>query len=144
MSLLNDIKLAQLRARKEKNSLVSPVVASILTTLIGEAEMVGKNAGNRETTDEEVQKVIVKFIKGIDEVLPHLEAESEQWCKYMAERAVLSMYLPKQLTKEDLKSIIISKFPEKVSTGEVMKFLKENYNNQYDGKVASSLISEVW
>jgi len=52
MSKLQDIKTAQLNARKNKVA----SVASLLTTVIGEAEMVGKNA-NREVTEAEVIKV---------------------------------------------------------------------------------------
>ena len=54
MSKLQEIKAAQLTARKERNTFK----ASLLTTLIGEAEMVGKSAGNRPSTDEEVLQVL--------------------------------------------------------------------------------------
>ena len=63
MSLIQTIKTAQVAARKARDP-----SASLLTTLIGEAEMVGKNAG-REVTDQEVVATIKKFIKGIDETL---------------------------------------------------------------------------
>jgi hypothetical protein len=61
MSLIQTIKADQVQARKARSA-----SASILTTLIGEAEMIGKNAGDRESTDEEVIAIIKKFIKNLD------------------------------------------------------------------------------
>ena len=57
--LLAEIKAKQINARKARLS-----TATLLTTLIGEAEMVGKNQG-REVTDSEVLAMIKKFIKNI-------------------------------------------------------------------------------
>ena len=62
--ILEKIKKQQLQARKEK----SPIVGA-LTALMSEVAIVGKNNGNRETTDEEAVKVIKKFIKGINETI---------------------------------------------------------------------------
>ena len=70
MSLIIEIKSAQLAARKARDSFT----ASSLTTLIGEAEMVGKNAG-REVTDAEVVAVLKKFVKNIDETTTVLSRE---------------------------------------------------------------------
>jgi len=61
MTLMEQIKTAQVTARK-----TGAQEASLLTTLLGEAAMVGKNA-NRETTDQEVVAVVKKFVKNIDE-----------------------------------------------------------------------------
>ena len=59
MSLLAQLKKDSLLARKAADG----VRATLLSTLIAEAEMVGKNAGNRESTDDEVQQTIRKFLK---------------------------------------------------------------------------------
>ena len=71
MTILESVKKAQLQARKEKRA----VDASTLTTLIGEAEMIGKNDGNRASTDAEVVTVIKKFVKNIDETLTILSKD---------------------------------------------------------------------
>ena len=65
MSLLTQLKKDSMLARKA----VDRVRATLLSTLIGEAEMVGKNAGNRESTDEEVQQMIRKFLKNNQEAV---------------------------------------------------------------------------
>lgn len=144
--LLEKIKADQLSARKAGNKLN----AVLLTTLIGEATMIGKNAGNRDTTDEETNKVIVKFIKGIDESLNYIKngtADSlpdDRIVTLEKEKEVLEKYLPKQLTVDELKAIILKEFTDKPNVGQVMAYLKANYSGLYDGKVASGLINTLY
>ena len=59
MSLIAQIKSAQLQLRKDR----ATVHAAALSTLIGEAETIGKDAGNREVTDAELTALLKKFIK---------------------------------------------------------------------------------
>ena len=61
MTLIEQIKAAQLTARKNRDA----AAAASLTTLIGEAEMIGKNA-NRVVHDLEVVGILKKFIDNID------------------------------------------------------------------------------
>ena len=144
MSLITEIKEKQLFARQRKLP-----EASLYTTLLGEAVAVGKNAGNRETTDTEVVAVVKKFIKGIDETLEAIIKQkndanqnflSEQCSNLMNERDLLEQFLPKQLSAADLDLLIVGK----ESMPEFMKFLKENYAGQYDGKLASAVAKEYF
>lgn len=63
--LIVKIKHDQLVARKNRDQIES----TLLTTLIGEADMVGKNNGNRDPFDEEVISVVKKFLKGVNETI---------------------------------------------------------------------------
>lgn len=148
--MLTEIKRAQLQARKSRDALTS----SLLTTLIGEAEMVGKNA-NRATTDAEVLAVVRKFIKNIDETTSaFLSSKSStvaqdriEWLK--AERAVLENFLPKQLTQDELvqhvQNIVagVLGMKSQVTVGDVMSVLKNRFEGQYDGKLASIIVKNV-
>lgn len=142
MTLLNQIKADQLAARKNRETLK----ATLLTTLIGEATAIGKNDGNRETTDAEVVTVVNKFIKNINDLLTALNgAESGAAQQANAELVILDVYRPKQLTAEQLTAIIADlKAEVGASTikemGKVMGALRAKYEGQYDGKVASQLI----
>lgn len=140
MSLMKQIQTDQVQARKNKDA----VKASVLTTLIGEAAMIGKNAGNRDTTNDEVVKVVTKFVKGIDETLALIDANDTRVATLRVERDVLAAYLPKQLTADELRAIILAQFPEKTAVGAIMGFLKANYNGQYDGKTASTLVNTLY
>lgn len=130
--LLKKIKADQLAARIAKNS----IKTALLTTLIGDAEMVGKNA-SRDTTDDEVVAVIKKFLKNNLEFQKHVTNDD-----LTTEQKILESYLPKQLTTDELIEIITNNFGDELKSkkGAIMKFLKENYAGLYDGSVAAKVI----
>ena len=139
MSLLDSIKADQLTARKEKKA----VKASLLTTLIGEAAMVGKNAG-RDTTDAEVVATIRKFLKGIDESLRVAGdyRDGDQCTVLWEEKEALESYLPRQMDQSELKRVLTQFNAENANKGVLMKFLKDNFAGQYDGKLAAQVVDE--
>lgn len=137
--LIDIIKKDQLNARKNKDK-----SAMTLTTLIGEAEKIGKDNGNRKSTDEEVITVIKKFIKGLDEFHENVKDENKKK-EIKEEISWIDIYLPKQLTENEISDIVSIYVTENEISGNkaigiVMKFLKEQYSGQYDGKVASTII----
>lgn len=61
---------------------------------------------------------------------------------------ILNGYLPKQISENDLRTIIVyiidkEGFNSMKDMGKVMSYLKENMDGQYDGKLASNLIKEL-
>ena len=142
--LIENLKEDQLIARKNRDQ----IKATLLTTLIGEAEMVGKNAGNRAPFDEEVVAVVKKFIKGINETIAVLTKSGQDASQFEKEREILDSYLPTQLTKGKLVVMLDSAVvdgtlvEDKSFKGAAMKWLKEHYSGQYDGRVAAEAIDE--
>jgi uncharacterized protein YqeY len=134
MTLMIEIKEKQIAARKAGTG-----EASLLTTLLGEAAMVGKNAG-RETTDQEVVAVVKKFIKNIDETITALQTRNQLFTQYAVEREILEQFLPQQLTESTLFEVAKSQ-PDMPT---FMKHLKENFAGQYDGKIASMIAKKVY
>lgn len=134
-SLMEQIKEKQLEARK-----ASSVEASLLTTLMGESSMIGKNAGNRETTDQEVIQVVKKFIKNIDETISALKKFNKDTAQFENERKVLEQFLPLQLSENYLVHIAQG-MPNMPA---FMKHLKENFAGQYDGKMASTVAKTIF
>lgn len=143
MSLIAQIKKAQIEARKAHER----ERAQLLTTLIGEAEMVGKNAG-REVTDAEVSAVIKKFLKNMTETIAILGEDHPQSEAVRFEMNVLEGYMPKQLSEEQLASEIqgihagLLGAGDKADMGAIMKFLKLRFEGLYDGKLAATLIKK--
>lgn len=100
-----------------------------------------------ELTDDEITKVIQKLSKQRQEAADiynqagRLElAEAE-----LNEKYVLDGYLPKMFSEDELKEVIDNVMTAlNASTmkdmGRVMKELSTKYPNQYDGKLASTLI----
>lgn len=145
MSLLQRIKDDSLTARKDKLS----GAAILLTTLYSEAAMVGKNNGNRETSDTEVIAIVKKFKANNEETLKVLADTDERYHQALAENEILDRYLPKQMSEDELQSIVtkliaehaIPKTPK--SMGSVMKLLKDGFEGRYDGALASKIVSAV-
>ena len=112
MTLMERIKEAQLIARKARST-----DAAVLTTLIGEAAMIGKNDGGRETSDAEVIAVIKKFIKNIDETIANLKmTQYETAIALTNEKMVLEAFLPTQFTPERLRGVLES-IKDEISAG---------------------------
>jgi len=61
------------------------------------------------------------------------------------ELEILNIYLPKQLTNEDLTKIVADYISENenANMGQIMGFLKGSYNGQYDGRLASNVVKEL-
>jgi uncharacterized protein YqeY len=135
MTLMEQIKQKQLAARKE-----GLPIASLYTTLLGEAAMIGKNAGDRETTDAEVVAVVKKFIKNTNETIDALTTRGQNAEMFVIERMILEEFLPQQL--DEVQLTIIARYFK--SMPEFMKALKERYAGQYDGKLASMVAKKVF
>lgn len=137
MSLLEQIKHATLELRKVKHPL-----AALGLTVIGEAEMIGKNDGNREVTDSEVLSRIKKFLTGVDDTIK-LVQHPVALAGLRAEKEWLEGWLPKQFTEEQLQAVLgsikneISAGPRDM--GKMLQLLKSRFDGQYDGKLAASV-----
>lgn len=153
MALLNKIKTDSELARKSRTD---PVKSQLLVTLYSEAAMIGKNKGNRETTDEEVTVVLKKFLKGINEMIDALLKRLSQPAgpnlkdvdtldKLRVEREIIESYLPERLTDDELKKVIldaISKLEgdkDIKKLGLVLKTLKAEYPDMYDTAKAAEI-----
>ena len=143
MSLLAQLKNDSLLARKAADR----VRATLLSTLIGEAEMVGKNAANRESTDEEVQQTIRKFLKNNQEALGVIKDE-ERRAVLEQESAILTAYLPPLASDAEVQTFIAAsvatlaeRSPKQM--GVVMGALKARYGSDFDAKQASVWIKDA-
>lgn len=143
--MLNKIKAAQLQARKNRDS----AKAAALTTLIGEAEAVGKNNGNRAPTDAEIVAVIKKFIKNIDELLSVVNPETDGYKIAQAEKELFNSFLPQQMSEAEIRAaasliyVGLAESNKKPNMGDMMKAFKAAHEGQYDGAVASKVIKEI-
>ena len=70
---VQNIKTALLNARKDKDS----KLASLLSTLLSEVVKIGKDNGNRETTDQEAVSVLKYFIKNANQTITLLKGKKD-------------------------------------------------------------------
>ena len=143
MSLLAQLKKDSLLARKAADSLR----ATLLSTLIAEAEMVGKNAGNRESTDDEVQQTIRKFLKNNQEAVAVIK-DADRLAVLGQESAILTAYLPPMASEAEVKAFIAEtvagladRSPKQM--GAVMGALKAKYGSGFDAKQANAWVKEA-
>ncbi len=141
MSRIEVIKAAQLTARKARNE----VERSLLTTFIGEAEMIGKNARNGAPTDEEVVSLLKKFEKNLLEVIELTKnAQACSVVQYREELEIIKRFLPAKLTDLQVQKDIgtamekLGLAKEQKSMGAIVKELKAKYGDQFDGGQVSA------
>lgn len=100
----------------------------------------------RKTTAADVDDSVViqttkKLLESVNETLKLSSNEQLE-----AEKVLLEGLLPKQLTDDELISIMraaIVADPSKAEKKNMFPYLKANYDGQYDGKTANMLFSQL-
>lgn len=143
MSLLQRINEDRKEARQEGKN----VLAQVLTTLFGEASMPGFNDGKRDSTDEEVIKVVTKFRNAAAENAALAGIAEDKREEFKVEVFIYNQYLPKQLTESEMGAIIRDNFMlaviDKSLKGRIMGHFKTNHSGTYDGKVLAALVDTI-
>lgn len=143
---IETLRAMQLQARKEKNT----VVASLLTTLISEVEMKGKNDGNRLPTPGEIAATVKKFVANTIETLQVLPETDPRYAAAIIEKTTLEGLLPKQMDDAVMRMCVQqlidlepvdSRGPKMMGT--IMGKMKALYDGQYDGKALSGVVKEL-
>lgn len=107
----------------------------LLQTLIGELNTQEKN--KVVIDDAYVIKTVKLFIKYNSETISKTDdVETQNRLKF--ENEFLETYLPKMLTEAEVKFIIEDTGLNDLAIG--MKYFKQQYNGQYDGKMVSELL----
>ncbi len=143
MSVIEKLKVESMNLRKTRN----PIAASITFTL-SEIEKVGKNNGNRETTNDEAIKVIQKLVSTIDENLK-LDIDDGRRVALNYEKQILLGVLPKMASDEDITEFLRELFTGKRDSeipkkGEVMKALRDHFGALVDMKRAGQIATEIY
>ncbi len=138
--ILEDLKLAMKNQDKERLSVIRMVKGSIQISELNK---------KHELTDEEVIEVISKEIKSRKDSINEFKkgGREDLVSKTQSEIDILSEYLPKQLTMEELIEIIDKVFEEvKPSSskdmGRIMKELKPQVNGKADMGLVSKMVKE--
>lgn len=123
----DDIKSAMKNKEERKRDL--------LRLLKGEIE---RTYSANALTDGDVVRATKKLIKTIQEEPGDTTADQE----------ILSVYLPKPFTAEEIEAMILKlKEDEGYSTpkdmGKVMSYFKTNFDGQYDGKLLSDIVKNL-
>ena len=138
--ILEDLKTAMKNQDKERLSVIRMVKGAIQMKELDK---------KHELSDEEVIDVISKEIKSRKDSINEFKKGGREDLinKTQAEIDILSEYLPKQLTEEELNEIIDKVFSEvkpesSKDMGKVMKALKPEVNGKADMGLVSKLVKE--
>lgn len=139
--ILDDINKANVVAFKEKNTAVKDVI-SVIKSRAKLLEVEKRTTGG-VLEDGDVLKLIQKLIKELEEAVENYkkvgnEAEVETLEKQIA---FLSGYLPKALSKEEIRNIIMSL--EDKSIPAVMKHFKVNYAGACDMRDVQEVLKQI-
>ncbi len=142
MTLIEKLKTKSMQLRKER----SPVASSIVFA-ISEIEKVGKNAGNRQTTEDEAIRVVQKIITTIDENLKHADTGRRIHLNY--EKQILETVLPQMASDQDiidfLRDLFTGKRGDEIpKKGDVMKALRDHFGALVDMKRAGQIAKEIY
>lgn len=146
-SLLKQLQADQLNARKARDTFT----ATLLTTVMGEALKVGKDDGNRDSTDSEVIEVVKKFVKNIKQnIIDYGKAgKADAIASMEQEFTILKAYLPAEVdaavVRDAINGIIAQKSLPKngSSIGKIMPELNALFGDALDKKMASELVKEA-
>jgi uncharacterized protein YqeY len=139
--LMEKIREDMITARKGTDT----VARNLLITLYSEAQAVGKNKRNGDTTDEEVVSMVKKFITNLEETVRLLEARNQDVHAQTHELEILRTFLPRQMTEQELTQVVQNLVTAHVGAnmGQIMTQLKADHAGTYDGKMASQVVKSV-
>jgi uncharacterized protein len=130
MTLYQEILQDKDYALKKRDS----VKKNLLTTIISDIRVIEKAKG--KVSNSEIVAILKKYEKGIKE---NLAVKSDP--QYDKELIIIEYYLPAQLDEDELQAIIATLVAsDNANIGTIMKYLKTNYEGQYNGQMASKLI----
>lgn len=144
--IINEIKAANLKAMKEKNINLRAIY-SVLIAKYNQLEIENRQT-DKEITNEDVVRIIQKTIAELNEELQSFEKvnNTEQINKLLEQKEVLSVYLPKMLTEQEIldeikglddKSIpvVMSHFKTKFGTSADLKLVNQVLRSNFLKKV---------
>jgi uncharacterized protein YqeY len=112
------------------------VAKNILTTLLADIMLKAKDSKHEILPDSEIIQIILKYKKSIMEN-KDLCKDSDKNKIWDRELELLNVYLPSQMTEQELKEAIEE--ARKAGIGEIgniMKYLSSKYYGRYDNKKA--------
>jgi uncharacterized protein len=140
--LENDVK----SALKEGDSIKVSVLRMALSTI--KTTQIDKNI--KSLDDDGVTQILQRHVKQHRESIEQFTkgARPDLAAKESAELKILEGYLPKQLTEEELATIVKAAISEtgatgKADTGKVMKAAMEKVKGKADGKAVSNMVARM-
>ena len=135
---LQDLKKAKMQEMKARNTDAVTGLNVVIAKL-----MLLEKSGQGEITDADVNQAIQKSIKELQEEKAGFEKAGRAESVLSLENQIKAVqaYLPKQLSRDEIKDIILGL--EDKSVPAVMRYFKEKYQGQVDMKTVSEVLKSL-
>ena len=139
--LIDEIKKANVQAMKDKDSVARSIYSVIINKIM--LETIKKREKGEEVNDADVSNILQKTIKELTEEGENYAkvGNTEEETKIKRQIEIASAYLPKMLSNEEIKEIILSL--EDKSIPSVMKHFKTNYNGKCDMRAVQEVLRSL-
>ena len=119
-----------------------------ISVLVSAAKKLAIDEGCREDIPEElVDRAILKEIKSVKEQIDTCPADrTDLKDEYAFTLSVMEEYAPKQLSEDEIRSIINEKFADVIATknkGQIMKAVMGELKGKADGKIINQVVSSL-
>jgi len=145
-TVIEKLKSESLRLRKERN----PIASSIAFAL-SEIQKIGKNSGNRETTNDEAIKVIQKLLVVVNENIQYTEEKEDdgRLMHLQEEKQILESVLPQMVSDQEIVEFLSSFMAghsagSAPTKGDIMKALRAQFGALVDMKRAGQITTEIY
>lgn len=145
MSSLTDQMQQDLTAAMKARDQVRVATLRMAIAAVKEAAVAGKEA--KELSDPEVEQVLRTQVKRRDEAAEAFQAagREEQARKELDERAILSAYLPEEMSDDDLEALVdealtTGGFTEPSQMGQAMNTVMAAVAGRAEGKRVSAMV----
>ena len=135
------IKKANIEAMKNKDTLARAFYSVLMNKIL--LEKIAKGQRDQMLADADVSNIIQKVIKELNDEKENYAkvANVEQVAIIEKQIEIANTYLPKQLSKEEIKQIILALDDKSIPN--VMKHFKLNYNGQVDMRQVQEVLKEL-
>lgn len=139
--ILDAIKQANIEAIKTKDQTARALYSVLLNKI--KLEEINKRQAGAELSDGDVAAILQKASKELcEERDNYIKAANPQMAEQIAKQiSLIEQYLPKMLSREEIKNIILS-LPDK-SISVVMKHFKQNYQGACDMRLVGEVLKEI-
>ena len=139
-SIMEDFKKDRNNARKNKDN----ALVSFYGFLISEVEKVGKNNGQRETTEDETIKVLEKLVSAVTLTR---DATSDETLigELNTQIEIMKAKIPEKMSEEDISVFVkglVGINPE-INKGMIMKEVKTSFGSKVDMKIVGAVADKI-
>ena len=135
------IKKANIEAMKNKDTVGRAFYSVLMNKIL--LEKIAKGQRDSVLADADVSNIIQKLIKELNEEKENYAkvGNAEEVASISKQIELASGYLPKMLSKEEIKDIILKLDDKSIPT--VMKHFKANYNGKVDMRMVQEVLKEL-